>query len=139
MKALALALCAGMLSGCATLADVMQERAEGGGTTRVYAIATDQAWQIAVTVLRWEGAGPIEEHRAEGYMLTSFDANFVTAGTVAGVWIASAPNGTGVTVVTKRKMQTNLATVLTESGFHRRFAEAVAIIGRGEPLPLVSP
>src|SRR5438105_3726400 len=51
------------LTGCQTLGDVMQEKTQGGGTTQVYPVDTDQAWKIALTVLRWEGSDAIEEHR----------------------------------------------------------------------------
>ena len=75
------------LVGCQTLGDVLQEKARGGGTVHVYPVERDQAWTIARTVLRWEGSDAIEEHRDQGYMLTSSGLNFVTAGTVMGAWI----------------------------------------------------
>jgi hypothetical protein len=40
-------------------------------------VKADQAWQIAIQVFRWQGSGLIEEHRDQGYMLTSF---FLEAG-----------------------------------------------------------
>jgi hypothetical protein len=128
------------LSGCATLGDVMQEKSDGGGTAKVYAVPVDQAWEIARTVLRWEGSDVIEEHRSEGCMLTSFGMNLVSAGTVAGAWIEPSPAGSSrVTVVTTRRVQTNIATVLTEAGFHRRFEQAVEILKREGTLPFKAP
>ena len=51
--------------------------------------------------------------------------NLVSWGTLAGVWIEPGPNGTTVTVVTKRRVATNAFTRLTETTFQERFAEHV--------------
>jgi len=100
----------------------------------------DQAWKIAMTVFRWEGSDAIEEHRDQGYMLTSSGMNIVSAGAVMGAWVEPAGQGqTRVTVVTKRRIATNLATTLTETTFHRRFAQGVALVKAGKPLPLAAP
>ena len=62
------------------------------------------------------GSDAIEEHRDQGYMLTSSGMNFVSAGAVMGAWVEPAGRGqTKVTVVTKRRMATNIATTLTET------------------------
>ena len=131
------ALC-NAVSGCATLADVVRSKDEG--TVQVYPVNGDQAWMIAMTVFRWEGADAIEEHRSEGYMLTSSGMNLVSYGTVMGAWIEPITDGqTKVAVVTKRRIQTNIFTTLTETTFHRRFTQAVQIVKAGKPLPLVAP
>jgi hypothetical protein len=128
------------LTSCQTLSDVVQAKAQGGGTTQVYPVETDQAWTIAKTVLRWEGSDAIEEHRDQGSMLTSSGMNFLSAGAVMGAWIEPAGRGqTKVTVVTKRRMATNIATTLTETTFQKRFAQAVALVKAGQPLPLTPP
>ena len=128
------------LAGCATLNDVVQEKNQGGGTMQVYPVDTDQAWKIAMTVFRWEGSDAIEEHRDQGYMLTSSGMNFVSAGAVMGAWVEPAGRSqTKVTVVTKRRMATNLATTLTETTFHKRFGQAVALVKAGQPLPARPP
>lgn len=120
------------------MADVV--KAKDQGTAEVYPVTTDQAWTIAKTVFRWEGADAIEEHREEGYMLTSSGMNLVTSGAVMGAWVEPVDaNHTKVTVVTKRRIATNLATTLTEATFQRRFAQAVAIVKAGKPLPSVPP
>ena len=63
-----------LLNGCATLADVTRVKEEGSeGTTNIYPVDSDQAWEIAKKVFRWVGSDAIEEHRDEGYMLTSLD------------------------------------------------------------------
>ena len=124
----------GLLSGCATMSDVVQSKDQG--TSQVYPVTFDQAWTIAMTVLRWEGADAIEEHKDQRYMLTSSGINLVSYGTVMGVWIDPMPDGQmKVTVVTKRRIQTNLATTLTETTFHKRFAQAVEMVKAGKPLP----
>ena len=130
-----------LASGCATLNDVVQAKQSGReGTTRDYAVSPDQAWEISKTVFRWEGADAIEEHREQGYMLTSSGLNFVSYGTVMGAWVEPAsPSLTRVTVVTKRRVQTGLFTTLTETTFHKRFAQAVDWVKQGKPLPAVAP
>jgi len=106
-------------------------------STRVNA---DQAWKIARTVFRWEGADAIEEHRDEGYMLTSSGMNLVSSGAVMGAWVDPLDkNNSKVTVVTKRRIATNVATTLTETTFHKRFGQAVQIVKSGKPLPSAPP
>lgn len=125
---------------CATMSDVVKERTEGGGTSKIYPVNAEQAWEIAKAVFRWEGCDAIEEHKKEGYMLTSSGMNFVSWGAVMGAWIeAIDKENTKVTVVTKRRISTNLATTLTESTFHRRFGQAVEIIKKGKSLPSLPP
>jgi len=126
------------VAGCATAADVL--KAKDQGTSQVYAVNADQAWNIARTVFRWEGADAIEEHRDEGYMLTSSGMNLVSSGAVMGAWVDPVDkNNSKVTVVTKRRIATNVATTLTETTFHKRFAQAVAIVKAGKPLPATPP
>ena len=124
--------------GCATMSDVLKSKDEAAA--KVYPVKADQAWEIAMTVWRWEGCETIEEHRSSGYMLTTVGQNFVSAGSLVGVWVESVnASKTKVTVVTKRKVQTNLATGLTETTFHDTFAQAVEIVKSGKPLPIDPP
>jgi hypothetical protein len=140
-------ICLGLLSsiiltGCATVNDVVAAKESGReGVSKEYNVTEDQAWDIAKAVFRWEGADAIEEHRKDGYMLTTSGMNLVSAGAVMGAWIekSSKPGDSKVTVVTKRRMQTNLFTTLTESTFHNRFAQGVAIVKSGKPLPRSAP
>jgi len=126
------------VAGCATMGDVV--RTKDKGTAKVYPVNVDQAWDIAKTVFRWEGADAIEEHKSEGYMLTSSGMNFVSYGAVMGAWVEPVDkNNTRITVVTKRRISMNLATTLTEATFHERFAQAVDIIKSGKPLPPTPP
>jgi len=127
-----------MLVGCATMCDVVNSKEEG--TAKVYSVTSDQAWNIAKTVFRWEGSDAIEEHRDQNYMLTSSGMNMVSWGAVMGAWIEPVDkSNTRVTVVTKRRLSMNLATTLTEATFHDRFAQAVQILKEGKPLPVAAP
>lgn len=129
------------LSGCATMSDVQRVKEEGSeGTVKTYSVSADQAWDIAKTVFRWEGADAIEEHREEGYMLTSSGPDLVSWGAVMGAWIKPVSDeATEVTVVSKRRITVNLFTTMTESTFHKRFAQAVAMVNKGETLSLTAP
>ncbi|MDY0306555.1 MAG: hypothetical protein RBR18_08975 [Desulfovibrionaceae bacterium] len=130
-----------LVSGCATTNDVVRVKQEGSeGTVEVYDVTFEQAWEISKTVFRWEGADAIEEHKDQRYMLTSSGMNMVSWGAVMGAWIEPVDAGnTRVTVVTKRRVTINIATTLTEGTYQKRFAQAVAIIKSGQPLPLVPP
>ncbi|QDC44643.1 hypothetical protein [Methylophilus medardicus] len=129
------------VSACSTMQDVVKVKQSGAeGTTKQYAVSEAQAWEIAKTVFRWEGADAIEEHRDQHYMLTSSGVNLVSWGAVMGAWVEPLENDdTKVTVVTKRRVTVNVATTLTETTFHKRFAQAVNIIKQGKPLPAEAP
>ena len=127
-------------TGCATTNSVAKAKNKGKGTTDVYSVNFDQAWDIAKTVFRWEGSDAIEEHRDNGYMLTSSGMNLVSYGAVMGAWVEKVGDeSTKVTVVTKRRIAINVATTLTEKTFHKRFKQAVAIVKSGDPLPIEKP
>jgi hypothetical protein len=127
-----------VLSACSTMADVVGHKNEG--TARVYEVSSDQAWELAKIVFRTEGADAIEEHRAEGYMLTSSGSNFYSEGAVMGAWVEPYDeNSSNVTVLTKRRVKTNLFTTLTEGTFHRRFAQGIRIINSDNVLAAVLP
>lgn len=126
------------VAGCSTMTDVLKAKDEG--RSEVYAVNADQAWNIAKTVFRWEGTDAIEEHRDQGYMLTSSGMNMVSWGAVMGAWVDPVDKDhTKVTVVTKRRLSMNVATTLTETTFHKRFAQAVKIVKAGKPLPALPP
>jgi hypothetical protein len=130
-----------LLNGCSTMSDVVRVKEAGTeGTTKVYPVNADQAWEISKTVFRWEGSDAIEEHRDQNYMLTSSGMNLVSYGTVMGAWIEPVDkDNTKVTVVTKRRITVDVATTLTEGTFHKRFAQAVEIVKKGQPLPRTKP
>ena len=124
--------------GCSTMGDIVGRKEDG--TSRVYPVNADQAWEIAKVVFRTEGTDAIEEHRPEGYMLTSSGMNLVSWGAVMGAWIDKvSDNETKVTALTKRRITINVATTLMESTFHGRFAQGVQIVKSGKPLPALLP
>ncbi|MFA5053347.1 MAG: hypothetical protein WC565_04775 [Parcubacteria group bacterium] len=129
------------MAGCASMGDVVRVRENGSeGVTRVYPVTPEQAWDISKMVFHWEGADEFEEHRDQGYMLTSSGWNLISWGTYMGAWIRPIDaNNTEVTVVTKRKASMSLVTKLTEDTYHRRFTHAVGIVKSGHPLPLSRP
>ena len=122
------------LVACQSLATVMDSKSKGGGTTVEYPVTPEQAYEISMTIFRWEGSDAIEEHKLQGYVLTSWTR------TVAGAFIeAIDPGHAKVTVVTQRRSPTALMTDLTESTFHDLFAQSVDLLKAGKPLPLTSP
>ncbi len=49
-----------LLNGCSTMNDVVRVKEAGTeGTTKVYPVNADQAWEISKTVFRWEGSDAI--------------------------------------------------------------------------------
>ena len=58
---ISLSILAFLLTGCASMNDVLNSKDEG--TVQVYPVDSDQAWEIAKTVFRWEGTDAIEEHK----------------------------------------------------------------------------
>ena len=128
----------GLATGCVTFTDVVGEKEEG--TARRYPVTPDQAWEIAKTVLRWEGAKRLFEHRAEGYILASDTDDSRDYTTVTAAWVERDPDGESrVTVRTRSRMPLNPAMLLTEETLHRRFAQAVRIVKDGRPLPAQPP
>lgn len=125
------------LASCASIADAIKAKDEG--TVERYAVNFEQGWKIALKVLRWEDAETIEEHKDENYMVTTVGENLISAGAVVAVWVEPEASNVKVTCVTKRKMQTNLATGLTETTFHQRFKQAVALVKAGKSLPAEPP
>ncbi len=135
---LSLLLAAIFITSCATLQDVLKDKENG--TQKVYPVNFEQAWEISMAVLRWEDSETIEQHKSEGYMLTTVGQNLISSGSVVGVWVDKVDNNnSNVTIVTKRKIATNLATGLTESTFHDTFEKAVKIVKEGKKLPFEAP
>jgi hypothetical protein len=127
-KIMGLVLIGVCMAGCATMRDVVQSKERGGGMSKVYPVNADQAWEIAKTVFRWEGTDAVEEHRSEGYMLTSSEESPISWGIMIGVWIEPVNNdSTKVTVVIKRKNPTEVLTPVTEAIFHDDFELAARL------------
>jgi hypothetical protein len=129
-----------LFSGCSTLNSVVKAKEEGKGTVQVYDVNMEEAWTLAKKSFRWGGADAIEEYQDEGYMLTSKGMNLVSSGSVMGAWIESTNNGlVRVTIISKRRISTQIATGMTEGRFHKLFGAGVDILKRGEKLPLSAP
>ncbi len=141
MRILILAIAtAFLMSGCSTLNNVIEAKEQGKGTVEIYDVGMDDAWTLAKKSFRWGGADAIEEYKEEGYMLTSKGMNLVSYGSVMGTWLESIGDGKiEVTVISKRRISTDIATGMTEDKYHRLFAKGVEILKSGEKLPLSAP
>jgi hypothetical protein len=116
------------VTGCVTMSDVVKSKEKGKGTSKVYPVNADHAWEIAKTVFRWERTDAIEEHRSEGYMLTSTGESLISWRVFMGVWIESVDNNyTRVTAIIKRRNPTDFLTPFTEAAFHEDFELAASI------------
>ena len=113
-----------ILVGCAsTFSDLVRSKEEGKGTSRVYKVNVDQAWEIAKRVLQWEGTGEIKENRSEGYMVINRGSTLLYTITLIGVWIEPIDkNQSKVTVITKSKTSADTIRGLSEKDFHESFA-----------------
>jgi hypothetical protein len=126
--------------GCATKRDLVSAKMKGRGTQRSYPVTVDQAWIISRTILELEPTEKVEEHRAEGYMVTSDEISALTPSTYMGVFIE--PDGareTKVTFVTRRRTPTQAYAALSEGSFHRKFAELLKLVAAIGPLPSDAP
>jgi len=112
------------LIGCATtMSDLVRLKEKGEGTSRVYPVNVDKAWEITKKVLAWEGIGAIEDHRTEGYVLITTGATWFYRRTLTGIWIEPLDNGQSkVTAITKSKRSLDTIVGLTERDFHENFA-----------------
>ena len=141
MRLILILLHLGLFFGsCSTLNTVIEDKEAGGGTTEAYDVSYDDAWVIAKKSYRWAGSDAIEEYKVEGYMLTSKGQNLVSSGSVMGTWIKDLGNNKcEVTCVSKRRIQTQWATGMTESKYHKYFAKGLEIMKSGEELPMTAP
>ncbi len=48
-----------MFYSCASMSDVLESKNEG--SVQTFSVNLDRAWEISITVLRWEGCETIEE------------------------------------------------------------------------------
>jgi hypothetical protein len=127
------------VTGCSLVTTNDVEKAKAEGTSKVYPVTADQAWDIAKAVFELEGE-KATEYKSKGYMLASIIWSSGKYGTLMGAWIEPIDkDNTRVTVVTKRRFWTQGWTVLTETTFHKRFAQAVDIIKTGKCPPVAPP
>ncbi|MBC7681654.1 MAG: hypothetical protein H7172_04920 [Ferruginibacter sp.] len=134
--------CAAFSSGCTSMMSEVVAAKEHGteGVTVEYPVTEIQAWDIAKTVLREAGAQAIEEHRAEGYMLTTSPNTLGVSGALVGVWIRKGSTSTtAVTVISKRQIKSALFVAPTETRLQDRFAQAVGQLHKNLTYMLVAP
>lgn len=112
------------LTSCATsMSDLVKYKEMGEGTSRVYPITVQKAWEISKKVLDWEGIGAYEDHRSEGYVLIRSGATWFYKETLIGIWVEPVNNiQSKVTVITKSKRDVDTFVGLTERDFHENFA-----------------
>jgi hypothetical protein len=121
---------------CATRRDVVVSKLRGRGISHVYPITTEQAWTISKTILELEPTEKVDEHKSDGYMLTSDSSSTFTPSTYMGVFIEpDGPAAAKVTFVTRRRTPTQSYATLSESSFHRKFAELLTLIATVGQLP----
>jgi hypothetical protein len=101
-------------------------------------------WQIAETVLRWDGAGPLEEHRDQNFLLTTRFTYASGDGTdpnlYIGVWLEPVDGAVKVSVaVSGPQTITRFPEDDHEANFQRRFLQAAAYVQAGQPLPIQAP
>ncbi len=125
MKIMACLLMWVCATACATTSDIVRAKAEGKGTSKVYPLTVENAWEIAKTVFRFEGQKEVEEHRSEGYMVARVGESTISSGAIVGVWVEPVDDAnTRVTVVIKRRDPTELSVAVTETDFHENFVLA---------------
>ncbi len=113
-----------IVGGCAnSFSELVRSKEEGKGTSRVYKVNVDQAWEIAKKVLRWEGADEIRENRSEGYMVIQTGDTWLYKVNMLGVWVEPVDQTQSkVTVIARSKTSVDSFLGLTEKGFHEHFA-----------------
>ena len=105
-----------------TILDVVEEKREGGGTTRFYSCDKEKAWDVAKQVFQKFRCTNLKEFSEKGYILAELERTDMNHGCFSGVWFdQSDDDRTGVTVVTMRRTPTTLSTPLSESEFHEEF------------------
>ena len=132
MQILVLFVLVTWVTGCATQNHLLRLKQEGKGTSKVYPVNADRAWEIAQKVLLWDGAEAIEEHRSEGYILATCGVGTVSHGTGIGVWVEPLDKvQSKVTVITRQRVITDTFQMITEASFHNSFAQTLDIMRSG--------
>lgn len=114
-------------------------RSNADGTGRVYQVTAAQAWDIAKTVFRWEGADDISENHEEDYIIASIGKGFFSYDAAMCVWIDPADSENTVVAVATKRNDLTKATSFTETTFYWRFSQAVEIVNAGGTLPASPP
>jgi hypothetical protein len=134
------------MAGCATgsMAKVLQEKQDGKARVQVYAVSIDQAWQITETILRWEGAGALEEHREQNFLLTTkftyANNDGMDPNLYIGAWLEPLEGAVKVSfAVSGPQTITRFPEDDYERVFHSRFQQALAYTNAGQPIPIQPP
>jgi hypothetical protein len=132
----ALAAAAILAWSCATKQDIVITKLRGRTNGRVYPVTFDQAWAISKAIFKLEPTEALEEHRADGYILTSQDASGLSPGTYMGVFIEPGDRAgeSTVTFIARRRTPTQAYPALNEALFHKKFAALVELVGAVGPL-----
>jgi len=101
----------------------LRSKEEGKGNCIVYKVSVDQAWEIAKTVLEWNGIEEIKENRSEGYMTGKSGATLFYTITEIGIWIEPIDKGRSkVTAITRSRSTVDTFLDISEKEFHDGFA-----------------
>jgi hypothetical protein len=129
-----------LAAGCASLDElsgkVMEARETGReGLVRIYPVSNEEAWEITRAVFLWEKTDDVQERRDRNYCITSTGMKMVAFGSVMGVWIEPVDeNNTRITVITRRRVDSDTFTQLTGPKFMKRFEQGVTIVKGGKKL-----
>ncbi len=135
-----------LLAGCApTKADLFTARSAGKGVVVERPVGAEQAYAIALQILRWEAGVSVEEHKAQGILLAtvvyrsrSVESYEGDSTDLVGVFLEPIDQQrTKVTCVVRTRPREQGP--ITEAGFHERFQQALAIVKAGKPLPSSAP
>ena len=116
------------LGSCANRQDVLRTKLQGKGVAHTYEVTFNQAWSIASTIFRLEPTEPIENHRSEGYMLTSQNPGPMSSGAYLGFFEPAGEKGTRVTFIVRRQSAHQAYPFLNEAAFHHKFEELVHLM-----------
>jgi hypothetical protein len=132
-----LAAAATLAWACATKQDIVITKLRGRTNGRVYPVTFDQAWAISKAIFKLEPTEALEEHKADGYILTSQDASGLSPGTYMGVFIepGDRPGESKVTFIARRRTPTQAYSALSEPLFHKKFAALIELMGTVGSLP----
>jgi hypothetical protein len=137
----------GFLGSCASVKNALNSGHETikstlEGTARVYPVDESQAWKIAKAVFRWEGAEAIQEDKDKKTISAKMALNMESQSAQVGVWVEPVDsNNTKITVVViPGPYGTSFrSSSLSAETYHKRFAQAVAIVKEGRTLPYNKP
>lgn len=85
--------------------DLLRAKSRHKGTSRIYPVNIDQAYEIAKKIFLWVDATSIEEYREENYIFTKFDSNLLSYGSLSAVWVKEIDQDhTNITAISKSEI-----------------------------------